>query len=50
MERPENSRKHIFYIALAMSLFLMTISSNNFAQTYQPEWQSLDKRAYKCPL
>lgn len=44
MERSENNRKHTFYIALAMSLFLMTVSSNNFAQAYQPEWQSLDKR------
>ncbi|MBB5437985.1 alpha-L-fucosidase [Pedobacter sp. AK017] len=37
-------KKHTFYITLAVSLFLMTISPGNFAQTYQPEWQSLDKR------
>ncbi|MNJ98266.1 Alpha-L-fucosidase [compost metagenome] len=44
MERSENNRNHTFYIALAISLFLMTICSKIFAQTYQPEWQSLDKR------
>jgi alpha-L-fucosidase len=37
-------RKHIYYITLIMSFLLMTISGSNFAQSYQADWQSLDKR------
>jgi alpha-L-fucosidase len=44
MKRSEANRKYIFHIALALLLLLMTAPRTNFAQTYQPEWPSLDKR------
>ena len=33
-----------FYFTWALLLSLLTITGSNYAQTYRPEWQSLDKR------
>lgn len=40
----KNNRKNKFHLPCLFSLWLIVITGNSFAQNYQPEWQSLDKR------
>ncbi|WP_316811702.1 alpha-L-fucosidase [Pedobacter heparinus] len=44
MKNLKINRKRMVAIKFVMSLYLMTVTENGFTQTYEPAWQSLDKR------